>query len=274
VFVRLDEPFRAAPNAGRQREARTRLSATGGRCPPAPRHRAPGREIGSYVRQVRSVGGSFKCDRERSTAARAMASRSPLKSASRYRAAWAWNAGWMRPSRRAAAAGTSPSRPNATPAFKSSPVAATNRSASWPSPCACRRATTAVTAPSARPCHRGLERCLVVGELDERRPAGRPLVPLEDEVVPLAPEMLLADVQIRTLAPRRRLELHVDEPPAVIVDPQTRSALLPQAKRPQRRTRRQRDDASMGPSSHGDIMPGIQHVRIGSSVSIAGLRPP
>jgi hypothetical protein len=82
-------------------------------------------------------------------------------------------------------------------------------------------------------------------------------VPLEDEVVPLAPEMLLADVQIRAFAPRRWLELHIDEPPAVIVDPQTRSALLLQTKRPQRRTRRRHDDATMDPSSHGDIMPGI-----------------
>jgi hypothetical protein len=56
---------------------------------------------------------------------------------------------------------------------------------------------------------------------------------LKDHVISLDPQMLVADVQVAQSLGHARLELDGDQPPAVIVEPDSRSTPLRDAKWPE-----------------------------------------
>lgn len=64
-------------------------------------------------------------------------------------------------------------------------------------------------------------------------PPPDPIALVEAQVVLRAPQPHGANVQVGALAPARRLELHDDQPPATVVEPEPRPSPLPQPQRPQ-----------------------------------------
>jgi hypothetical protein len=84
------------------------------------------------------------------------------------------------------------------------------------------------------------ERFLVTRELDE---PDWSLQTFEAEVVAHDPEVLLADIEIAASTVVRRLELDVHEPPTVIVDPSSRTALPHDAHRRELHPRLLGDDS-------------------------------